>query len=63
MAWLQQFWQQIVRRRDLGIIDSLIAAGVLATGVFMWVEGGTAFDPDVELQDNWEWQLWQIGSR
>ncbi|MCY4163148.1 MAG: hypothetical protein OXE93_02865 [bacterium] len=62
MAWLQQFWQQIVRRRDLGIIDSLIAAGVLATGVFMWVEGGTAFDPDVELQDNWEWQLWQIGS-
>ncbi|MYG93782.1 MAG: hypothetical protein F4138_02135 [Acidimicrobiia bacterium] len=58
----KQILQEIFKRRDLGVIDSLIAAGMIATGVFMWVEGGTTFDPYIELQDNWKWQLWQIGT-
>ncbi len=54
--------QHIFQRRDLGVIDSLLSAGICATGVFMWVEAGTTFDNDTELHNSWQWQLWQIGS-
>lgn len=53
--------EHIFRRRDLGIIDSLIGIGILVVAVFAWVERSAAVDPDAELADSWQWQLWQIG--
>lgn len=52
--------EHIFRRRDLGVIDSLIGAGVLVVAVFAWVERTSVVDPNTELSDNWKWQLWQI---
>ena len=51
----------IFRRRDHGVIDSLIGIGILVVAVFAWVERSAAVDPDAELADSWQWQLWQIG--
>ncbi len=53
--------EHIFRRRDLGIIDSLIGVGILVVAVFAWVERSAVVDPNAELADNWKWQLWQIG--
>lgn len=53
--------EHIFRRRDLGIIDSLIGAGILVVAVFTWAERSEMVDPNDELVDNWKWQLWQIG--
>ncbi|MCY3578288.1 MAG: hypothetical protein OXH53_13345 [bacterium] len=53
--------EHIFRRRDLGVIDSFIAAGILVVTVFTWTERSVMVDPDTELSDNWKWQLWQIG--
>ena len=53
--------EHIFRRRDLGVIDSFIGAGILVVTVFMWTERSVMVDPDTELSDNWKWQLWQIG--
>ena len=53
--------EHIFRRRDLGIIDSLIGAGILVVAVFTWAERSEMVDPNAELTDNWKWQLWQIG--
>ena len=54
--------EQIFRRRDLGIIDSLIGVGILVVAVFAWVERSAMVDPNTELADNWKWQLWQVGA-
>ncbi|MXW59560.1 MAG: hypothetical protein F4X68_09730 [Acidimicrobiia bacterium] len=54
--------EHIFRRRDLGIIDSLIGAGMLAVAVFMWAERSVEVDANAEGPDNWKWQLWQMGS-
>jgi len=54
--------EHIFRRRDLGIIDSLIGAGMLAVAVFMWAERSVEVDANGEGPDNWKWQLWQMGS-
>lgn len=53
----------IFRRRDLGVIDSFIGAGILVVAVFTWAERSVMVhpDPSVEVVDNWKWQLWQIG--
>ena len=51
----------IFRRRDLGVIDSIIGAGILVVAVFTWAERSDMVDPNNELADNWKWQLWQIG--
>ena len=51
----------IFRRRDLGIIDSFIGAGILVVAVFAWVERSAVVDPNAELAESWKWQLWQIG--
>ncbi len=51
----------IFRRRDLGVIDSFIGAGILVVAVFAWAERSAMVDPNAELVDNWKWQLWQIG--
>ncbi len=53
--------EQIFRRRDLGVIDSFIGAGLLVVAVFAWTVQSERFDPNTELSDNWKWQLWQIG--
>ncbi len=53
--------EQIFRRRDLGVIDSFIGAGLLVVAVFAWTERSELVDPNTELSDNWKWQLWQIG--
>lgn len=55
--------QQIFRRRDLGVIDSFIGAGILVVAVFAWAERSVVVHPDryAEVVDNWKWQLWQIG--
>ena len=53
--------EHIFRRRDLGVIDSLIGAGILVVAVFVWVERSEVVDPRAELAENWQWQLWQIG--
>ena len=53
--------EHIFRRRDLGVIDSLIGAGILVVTVFAWTERSAMVDPNAELSDNWKWQLWQIG--
>lgn len=53
--------EHIFRRRDLGVIDSLIGAGILVVAVFAWAERSAVVDPNAELSDNWKWQLWQIG--
>ena len=53
--------EHIFRRRDLGVIDSLIGVGILVVAVFAWVERSTEIDPSGGLADNWKWQLWQIG--
>ena len=53
--------EHIFRRRDLGVIDSLIGAGILVATVFLWTERSSMVDPETELSDNWKWQLWQIG--
>ncbi len=52
---------QIFRRRDLGVIDSFIAAGILVVAVFTWAERSEMVDPNTDLADNWSWRLWQIG--
>lgn len=54
--------EHIFRRRDLGIIDSLIGAGMLAVAVFMWAERSVEVDANAEGPDNWKWQLWQMGT-
>lgn len=54
--------EHIFRRRDLGIIDSLIGAGMLAVAVFMWAERSVEVDAYAEGPDNWKWQLWQMGT-
>jgi len=54
--------EHIFRRRDLGIIDSLIGAGMLAVAVFMWAERSVEVGANAEGPDNWKWQLWQMGS-
>ncbi|MCY4271242.1 MAG: hypothetical protein OXF00_01200 [bacterium] len=54
--------EHIIRRRDLGVIDSLLGAGILAVAVFMWAERSVVVDPGGEATGNWKWQLWQIGS-
>lgn len=51
----------IFRRRDLGVIDSFIGAGILVVAVFTWYHSSEVVDPNAELADNWKWQLWQIG--
>jgi len=54
--------EHIFRRRDLGVIDSLIGAGILVVAVFAWAERSEkVVDPNREVVDNWKWQLWQIG--
>ena len=53
--------EHIFRRRDLGVIDSFIGAGILVVAVFAWAERSSMVDPNAELADNWKWQLWQIG--
>lgn len=53
--------QQIFRRRDLGVIDSFIGAGILVVAVFAWAERSEMVDPNTDLADNWNWRLWQIG--
>ncbi len=55
--------EHIFRRRDLGIIDSLIGAGILVVAAFTWAERSEMVHPDptAEAVDNWKWQLWQIG--
>ena len=55
--------QHIFRRRDLGVIDSFIGAGILVVAVFAWAERSVVVHPDryAEVVDNWKWQLWQIG--
>lgn len=53
--------EHIFRRRDLGVIDSLIGAGILVVAVFAWAERSEVVDPNAEVVDNWKWQLWQIG--
>ena len=53
--------QHIFRRRDLGVIDSFIAAGILVVAVFTWAERSEMVDPNTDLADNWNWRLWQIG--
>lgn len=54
--------EHIFRRRDLGVIDSFVGAGILVVAVFAWVERSAVVDPNAELADNWKWQLWQIGA-
>ncbi len=54
--------EHIIRRRDLGVIDALLGAGILAVSVFMWAERSVVVDPGGEATDNWKWQLWQIGA-
>ena len=54
--------EHIFRRRDLGIIDSLIGAGMLAVAVFMWAERSVEVAANAEGPDNWKWQLWQMGT-
>lgn len=54
--------EHIFRRRDLGIIDSLIGAGMLAVAVFMWAERSVEVDANAEGPDNWKWQIWQMGT-
>ena len=51
----------IFRRRDLGVIDSFVGAGILVVAVFAWAERSELVDPNAELSESWKWQLWQIG--
>ncbi len=54
--------EHIFRRRDLGVIDSLIGAGILVVAVFAWAERSGVVDANFESTDNWKWQLWQMGT-
>ena len=54
--------EHIFRRRDLGVIDSLIGAGILVVAVFAWAERSAVVGASAEGSDNWKWQLWQMGA-
>lgn len=54
--------EHIFRRRDLGVIDSFIGAGILVATVFMWAERAVEVDANAMGPDNWKWRLWQMGT-
>ena len=54
--------QNLYRRRNLSAIELCIGAAVIAVALFAWNQQSSVVDPDTLANENWRWQLWQIGT-